>query len=96
MSETRNPWVDPIDEWIETKKGNLDREMNDGQYSDQLALLVHLQQFMKTLPKAQFVDGKIDYEVHEGQMVIILPPSADFAKQDVGMRVRVGIEVKND
>lgn len=96
MTETGNPWVDPIDEWIETKKGNLDREMNDGQYSDQLALLVHLQKFMKTLPKAYFVDGKIDYEVHEGQMVIILPPSTDFAKQDVGMCVRVGIEVKND
>jgi hypothetical protein len=90
MTETGNPWVDPIDEWIENKKTNLEREMNDGQYSDQLALLLHLQKFMKTLPKVKFVEGTV-YEA--GRVVCEGLPFADVPG---GTRAQVGIEVKDD
>ena len=39
--------VDAAEKYIAEKKENLEREVNDGTYSDQLALLVHLEKAMK-------------------------------------------------
>ena len=40
---------DPVREWLEARKTNLQREMNDGEYRDQLALIAHLEKHMNEL-----------------------------------------------
>jgi len=37
--------------WLDKRKTTLQREMNDGEYSDQLALIAHLEKFMNELEK---------------------------------------------
>ena len=44
------PWnYDPVRKWLDERKGNLQREMKDGAYSDQLALIAHLEKHMNEL-----------------------------------------------